>query len=69
MVGQSAKWVIGGTQDRPALISKDGTTFNFVITSAQPFITTNLSAKVSFSRVVLDGGKLADVTKAVMVTK
>jgi hypothetical protein len=67
MVGQSTKWVIGGTKDRPALEPKAETTFNFVITSPQPFATTNLTAKVSFSRVVLEGGKLADV-KEVVVT-
>ena len=68
MIGQSAKWVVGGSKDRPALEPKNGTTFNFVITSPQPFTTTNLTAKVSFSRVVLDGGKLADVQKDVSVT-
>ncbi len=68
MVGQSTKWVIGGTKDRPPLASKDETTFNFVITSAQSWTTTNLTAKISFSRVVLDGGKLADVRQAVSVT-
>ena len=68
MVGQSTKWVIGGTKDRPKLAPKSGTKFNFVITSPQPFTTTNLTAKVSFSRVVLDGGKLADVQKDVSVT-
>jgi hypothetical protein len=68
MIGQSAKWVVGDTKDRPALPSKAGTTYNFVITSPQPFTTTNLTAKVSFSRVVLDGGKLADVQKNVSVT-
>jgi hypothetical protein len=60
MVGQSTKWVIGGTKDRPALEPKKETSFNFVITSTQPFTTTNLTAKVSFSRVVLQGEKLAD---------
>jgi hypothetical protein len=65
MVGQSSKWVIGDTKDRTALEPKNGTSFNFVITSSQPFATTNLTAKVSFSRVVLNGGKLADPTKVV----
>jgi hypothetical protein len=69
MIGQSAKWVVGGTKDRPALESKSGTTFNFVITSPQPFATTNLTAKVSFSRVILAGGKLANPTKDVSVTE
>ena len=67
MVGQSAKWVIGGGKDRPVLPPKSGTTYNFVINSPHPFTTTNLTAKVSFSRVVLDGGKLADITKAVVM--
>jgi hypothetical protein len=65
MVGQSTKWVIGGTKDRPALEPKGETAFNFVITNPQPFTTTNLTAKVSFSRVVLEGGKLANATKDV----
>ncbi len=68
MAGQSTKWVIGGTKERPPLAPKSGTTFNFVVTSPQPFTTTNLTAKVSFSRVVLDGGKLADVRQDVSVT-
>ena len=68
MIGQSSKWVIGGTKDRPALSPKTGTTFNFVITSPKPFTTTNLTAKVSFSRVVLNGDKLVDVTKTVTIT-
>lgn len=70
MIGQSTKWVIGGTKDRPALEPKGETTFNFIITSpdSSGFTTTNLTAKVSFSRVVLDGGQVADVTKAVTVT-
>lgn len=68
MVGRSTKWVIGSTKDRAALEPKKETTYNFVITSPQPFTTTNLTAKVSFSRVVLDGGKLVNVTKDVSVT-
>ena len=66
MIGQSTKWVIG--QNKTGLAPKGETTFNFVITDPQPFTTTNLTAKVSFNRVVLDGDKLADVTKAVSVT-
>jgi hypothetical protein len=65
MIGQSTKWVIGGTKDRPALEPKGETTFNFVITNPQPFTATNLIAKVSFSRVVLENGQVADVNKSV----
>jgi hypothetical protein len=68
MVGQSAKWVIGGTKNRPALSLEAGTSFNFVITNPQPFATANLAAKVSFSRMVLDGSKLADMRQSVNVT-
>ena len=69
MVGQSSKWVIGGTKDRPVLQPKAGTTFNFVISSPQPFTTTNLTAKVSFSRVVLNGGKLANIPYDVILNQ
>ena len=68
MVGQSSKWVIGGTKNRPALEPKNETSFNFVITSSQPFTTTNLTAKVSFSQVVLEGEKLADPKTDVQIT-
>jgi hypothetical protein len=68
MVGQSTKWVIGGVKDRLALEPKGKTTFNFVITSSQPFTSTNLTAKVSFSRVILENGHVADVNKTVSVT-
>jgi hypothetical protein len=67
MVGQSTKWVIGGTKQRPPLAPKSETTFNFVVSSPQPWTTTNLTAKITFSRVVLDGGKLADVQRDVTV--
>lgn len=68
MVGQSTKWVIGGIKTRPALEPKQETTFNFVITNPQPLISTNLTAKVSFSRVVLEGEKLADPKTDVQIT-
>jgi hypothetical protein len=68
MVGQSTKWVIGGTKARPALEPKKETTFNFVITSPRPLISTNLTAKVSFSRMVLEDGKLADPKTDVLIT-
>lgn len=67
MAGQSTKWVIGGTKERPGLLAGGTNTFNFVITSPQPFTTTNLTAKVSFNRIVLSGGQIADVNKAVQI--
>jgi hypothetical protein len=68
MVGQSAKWVIGGSQDKPGLAAGATNAFFFVITTSRPLTTSNLTAKVSFSRVVLEGGTVADVNKSVTVT-
>jgi hypothetical protein len=67
MVGQSTRWVIGGDTNRPGLPAGGTNAFYFVITSGKPFTTTNLTAKVSFSRVVLAGGKLADPVKQVTI--
>ncbi len=60
LIGESSKWVIGGVKNRPALEPKQKKSFNFVITSSQPFTTTNLTAKVNFSRVILENNKMAD---------
>lgn len=68
MIGSATKWVIGGSQDRPGLAPGTTNAFNFVVAAAKPFTTTNLTAKVSFSRVVLAGVKLADASTAVSVT-
>jgi len=68
MVGQSTKWVIGGSRDKPGLASGATNAFHLVIASDKRFTSTNLTAKVQFNRVVFDGGKLADVTKEVSVT-
>jgi hypothetical protein len=65
MVGQSTKWVIG--QNKTGLDAKGEDKFNFVITSPQPLVTSNLTAKVIFSRVILAGGKLANVQQDVTV--
>lgn len=67
-VGQpTTRWVIGGSQERPGLAGGATNAFHFVIASDKPFATTNLTAKVSFSRVVLEGGKVADVNKSVQI--
>ena len=65
MLGQSTKWVIG--QNHTSLEPRAETAFNFVVTNPQPFSTRNLAAKVSFVRVLLAGGQLADPTKDVIV--
>ncbi len=71
MVGQGSRWVIGGeTQVGPKAGLKAGGTnvFHFVITSDKPFTSTNLTPKIIFSRVVLEGGKTVDVLKDVKIT-
>ncbi len=67
MVGQTTRWVIGGSADRPGLAAGATNAFNFVVTAIKPITTTNLNAKVIFSRVILEGGKLADISKAAEV--
>jgi hypothetical protein len=66
MVGQSTQWVIGAVKERPALQPGKTNVFHFVIPS-ENLSSTNLSPKVSFSRVILEGGKLADVNAGVKV--
>ena len=58
MVGQAAKWVIG--QNKTSLEPNGQAKFNFVITAPHPLMATNLTAKVSFSRLILQGGKQAN---------
>jgi hypothetical protein len=67
MVGQATKWVIGGNEGKSGLAAGATNSFHFVITTDKPFTTTNLTAKVNFTRVVLEGGKIADVTKDVQI--
>ena len=67
MVGESAQWVIGGKKSRPALEPKKETSFNVIVTSPRPFTTTNLTAKVSFSRLIMENGKSVNPTKEVTI--
>jgi len=69
IVSQATRWVIGGDAAKSGLSVGATNTFHFVLASSMPFATTNLSPKVNFSRIVLEGGKVADVTKAVVVSQ
>jgi hypothetical protein len=69
LVAQGTQWVIGGEKGRPDLAPAGTNNFHFVLTSSKPFSTTNLTAKVTFNRVVLEGGRLADVTHDVVMKK
>jgi hypothetical protein len=74
MVGQSTQWVIGKTPNSVSgqshgLSPGDTNVFHFVVTAAKPFTTTNLTAKLSFNRIVLQGGRTANPQKDVQVTQ
>jgi hypothetical protein len=64
VVGRAARWVIGGTKDKPPLAPDAETTFNFVVDADTPFATSS----VTFTRLILEDGKLADVKKEVTIT-
>ena len=63
VIAQATRWIIGGGQagksssDLPANTTR---TVHFVVPSDKPFATTNLTTKVNFTRVVLEGGELLD---------
>ena len=65
MIGQSTKWVVG--QDKIGLDPKGQAKFNFVITNPRSLVSSNLTAKIVFSRVILDGGKVADPREEVEI--
>ncbi len=65
MAGQATQWVIGGTKERPALAPGKETTFNFVITTDKPF----KERRVTFTRIILEGGKSVDPTKNVVLVQ
>lgn len=68
VVGQGNRWVIGGAKDKLSLAPGATNSFFFVITSDKPFPNTNLTAKMSVNRLVLEGGKLGDVAKDVVIS-
>ena len=67
MIDQATKWVIGGGANRPGLAAGATNPYYFVIQSAKPIVTSNLTAKVTFDRLVLDGGKVINVNQNVEI--
>ena len=63
VVGQGTKWIIGGTKDAPPLAPDASTTYNFVIHTDKPFTKT----KVNVGRLILEGGKVVDPRKNVVI--
>ena len=68
MVGQKNGWVVGGTKDGSALEPKKEATFNFVIPVSDA-TQTNVATKISFTRIVLVGGRMADPNKDVLIVQ
>lgn len=68
MVAQATRWIIGDSANKPGLAAGASNAYHFVITSDKPFTATNLTAKVVVGRVVMNGGKLANPAKDVIVT-
>ena len=72
VMGRSSRWVIGGPLRKPVptnppLPPQGKATFNFVVTTPKPAPSTNLTARVTFSRVILEGGKQANPVKDVQI--
>ena len=61
VLAHGSRWVIGGGDQPEASTLRPGATnrFHFVVQAPQPLATTNLSARVILTRVVLEGGRLA----------
>jgi hypothetical protein len=71
MVGQSTQWVIGSLQtannrERAPLEPGKTNVFHFVI-PIENLASTNLSARLHFNRVLLQGGKSVDVRNEVKI--
>jgi hypothetical protein len=64
IAGQATRWVIGGSHTN-GLVAGATNIFNFVVQGTKAFETTNLTAKISFTRLVLEGGRAADPIKEV----
>lgn len=68
-IGQpTTRWIIDGSKGG-GLTAGGTNVLNFVITGDKPFATTNITPKISFARIVLESGRLADPIKDVAVTQ
>jgi hypothetical protein len=67
MVANGSKWVIGGSRGSTALAPNTERNYEFVLQAGKPFASTNLTVRISFTRLVLDGGRVADPSKNVTV--
>jgi hypothetical protein len=68
VAGQAARWVIGGTNTNGLPVGATNT-FHFVVNASKSFASTNLTAKVTFTEIVLEGGKQVDPARNVEIVK
>ena len=69
VLGQDTRWIIGGTPGRAGLPAGATNAFHFIIAGQKPFSTTNVTARVSVTRVVLDGGTVVDPAQAARIVE
>ena len=68
MLGQGTRWVTGGKAEPTMALTAGGTNnFYFVLTAQSPLTTTNIVTHVKFSRLLLQGGRVADPERSVSV--
>ncbi|MBI1178450.1 hypothetical protein GC207_13530 [bacterium] len=67
VVGQSTRWIIGGKKSRPPMKPNSTNTFNFVVSLATPHPSTNLTATVKVTRLVLEHGRTVDPNREVII--
>ena len=66
VANRSTNWIIGGSEDKPSVAAGTTNSYYFLTTINKPFSTTNLTGKVSFCRIGLEGEKLAESKKRVI---
>jgi hypothetical protein len=67
VVARDTRWIIGGGSKLPPLAAGATNLVNFVVSADKSITTTNLTAKVSLTRLVLEGGEQADIPKTVTI--
>jgi hypothetical protein len=68
VVGQEARWIIGGTKARPPLAPDANSTFYFVVPTSKPFSKTKLTVtKLTVTKLALEGGQQINAAQHVKV--
>ncbi len=66
MAAQDSRWIVGGNGS--GTLEPGKTNVYYFVFSAERSLPTNLTAKVTVGRLVLEGGRLGDVEKDVTVS-